>query len=789
MKTRYCALFLLSTLVLGSYIRFTGLTRGVSDFVPNQSVSSGLQTTFYHFHPDEKTLVRAALALDNPFQPPLTAYGMLPLYLLRGVLELSSLVLAWDPQNLDAPETARLVYGSARVLSALFSCLTLYLVWLLVRSYCGAVAGCMALFLVATAPIAVQQAHFFTVDGIFTLLSLATFYVLSRSLDSNRPRSFALAGLLIGATGAVRLNGLLLGLVLSVGCLVKSRGMKGLLTPHLWLAGGTAMLTLLLLQPFLLTDPGLLWQARSTDDLAFSLAIARGELLRPWTLVDLHTIPYLHYWTHLWPQAVGWPLTCVFVLSVGWALWQRRLGLVLLWCGLYFAQVGGLHTKHVRYLLPLLPFMCLLSADMCARLLQSRLRWVGYGMSVVALLYTGAYGLAFARLYTREDSRIQAGRWMADHIPPGSRIGIERGGFSLQSMIGQQRHRATVLNTTVLFEARGYMTCGAALVYLRGRLHLDYIAIVDMNRLRQFTAAPDLFPAAAEFYRRLLNEEMGFDLVRRFKHYPSLGGVEFRDDDAEPSFIGYDHPAVLIFKRRDQAAVDRALKDWRQSLDADSRCVDRLLQQTVVGLKGGDLERAQTILQTTVGQYPHVEIARLLQNVVRRRRGGTAEYEYRPGYIAPWASSMSLTELGLPKLAVYMLQRTGKDPHYSSGDEQSRTHAYVLLANFMYRSNYMESARAIYQLSTEIRPNLAAYNRLAYMAYRSGQYGLASENWEHSLQVDERQASIHSNLGQVAVQYLRNYDRALYHLERAVQLDPQLRDELAGWIEDVKKEN
>ena len=118
-----------------------------------------------------------------------------------------------------------------------------------------------------------------------------------------------------------------------------------------------ALAALLVLEPYLLTAPEVLQRNDFSDDFGYSVQVARGEILRPWSLADMHTVPFLHYWTQLWPQAVGIPLTVLFALGLAYALWRREWrGLVLVcWCGLYFLTIGGLHTKHVRYLLPLLP--------------------------------------------------------------------------------------------------------------------------------------------------------------------------------------------------------------------------------------------------------------------------------------------------------------------------------------------------------------------------------------------------------------------------------------------------
>ena len=53
-----------------------------------------------------------------------------------------------------------------------------------------------------------------------------------------------------------------------------------------------------------------------------------------------------------------------FAAGFAHVLWRREwAGLVLAcWCASYFLTIGGLHTKHVRYLLPMLPGLSLLAA-------------------------------------------------------------------------------------------------------------------------------------------------------------------------------------------------------------------------------------------------------------------------------------------------------------------------------------------------------------------------------------------------------------------------------------------
>ena len=328
-------LCLVICLVLGCALRFAGLTRGDSFFVlpgPDQSAAG---RAFYHFHPDETTLVQAALNPIDPFAPELTSYGTLPVYLLRGVLELNRIVLGRDFKNQESPHDVRYVYITARILAALVSCLTLYLVWLAGMRWFGELTGLLAVFIVAVAPLAIQLAHFHTVDGLFALLVLGAVHALLNALEQDDRRWFIWAGVLIGLSGTVRMIGLTVGLALLAGHFIRQRQLKAALSPQVWLAGLAAGLSLLALQPFLVTDWELIFRERSVFDLGGAVKVAQGERLVPWSLVDVHTVPYLHHWTHLWPRGAGWPLTILFLVGISLGLWRRNRnnGLILLWAG------------------------------------------------------------------------------------------------------------------------------------------------------------------------------------------------------------------------------------------------------------------------------------------------------------------------------------------------------------------------------------------------------------------------------------------------------------------------
>ena len=794
-KISHCVIL---CIILGCSLRFVGLTRGDSSFVLDGSSQS--ERAFYHFHPDETALIQAALDPIDPLAPKITSYGMLPIYLLRGVLEFNSIIFGQDFTNQESPDRVRYVYFTARILSVLASCLTLYLVWLLGARWFSDLTGLLAVCVVAVAPMAIQLAHFYTVDGLFTLLILATVYVLLRALERPDWRWYVLTGIVIGLSAAIRLIGLSAGLILLVGHITRQRQLKAILTPSIWLAGLSTVLCLLALQPFLVLDRDLTFQDTNPYGLGFAMDWARGEFLTIWSLVDIHTIPYLHHWSHLWPLGVGWPLTILFVFGLSYSLWKidHQKGLILLWIGIYFYVIGGLQAKPIRYLLPLLPFLALLSADFCVWFIRSpqfvRVRKLAIGICAAVFMYSTIYGVAFASLYTREDSRIQAARWIDQHIPANSQIGVERGGFSMRGMINSEKYSVRPMKMGVLFTVRGFTTCKVEFIFVQDLLRdLDYIAITDINRYQQFTAAPELVPGGAAFYRALVDGEVGFDLVQRFRHYPSLGSIAFKDDGSEPTFVGFDHPTVMIFKKN--TAYQQGIAHLQKQSSTNPHCVDSLLETACSALHSGDFHQSLMAAKRATAQFPQSKIAHLIAAEIHRQRGEEA-MELSQAYWTEiarhlsshwllWGSGRSLLELGLTDLTLSVLEEGTQQ--IVSGKEVEAANLYIVLALRLYERQEKEEAAKVLLFSTQIHPLPLAYNFLANIALQGEDHKQAAGYFEQSLQLDDKQANVHVAVGKIIARFLNDQPKALYHFQRALELDPKLEADLSGWVK-IKRE-
>ena len=800
-------------LVLASWLRFEGLTRG--DLLEGPQA---LQS-FHSFHPDELSVIKAAINLGNPLTPELTVYGMLPMYLFRASAEVASVVSGRSFLTVSGSEAKRRVHFLARSISAVIGCAVVLVVLLLGLRFFSELTGLIGAAIVSVAPIALQQAHFYTVDGLFLLCLAGATYGALAAFESMQRKWFALAGLLIGLTASVRLSGLLVAVVSAVYLLLMrqrlpQRSVQTLLgewlqTRELWLTMGVAAITVMALQPYLLFNSEVLAR-QSLLDLNVGMQVARGEILQPWTLADLHTTPFLHHWQSLWPQSVGWPMTIVLAAGLCWGFsrWQNLYALFLaLWCVVYFVPVGGLHAKHVRYLLPMLPALALLAGELVTFLWRQRraqIRFVTVGLFTLAGVHAILYGVAFASIYAAEDSRLQASRWLSKHVPDGTRVGVERGGFSMDPVLDDGRYKKDIFKVSGLFYQVPYMLCSNRIEFFKSRLRrFDYVTIVHASRYTQFTRAPDLFPVISELYRRLLDGRLGFEVVARFQTPPTLFGFDFHQENAEASFVGFDHPTVSVLKRTDLQSFDKAFAELLSSLQKDTACRDGQLRDMALLLLQDDLPAARQAAETMLRHHPEEKLAhRIAAEIYRRQElpelASAALFLYRPENASgrttfvrnpeslhgiPGSSALSLVDLGLHDLAVADLAREASVMTLSPGKAQQAARSYMVVAGRLFNSGFQERAEQVSRLSLDLHPMPAAYNTIARANYNAGAFEAAAQSWQESLKLDPSQVSIHRDLAVVSFHNLKNYRNTIDHLEAAIELDGTMAKQLRPTIE------
>src|SRR4051794_4850188 len=178
-----------------------------------------------HLHPDERGLTMVATNVKLPSSPaeylsqeksPLNPYNAGSNSYVYGNLPLTLTKVAAVVAGREDYDRVVLV---GRWLSALFSAATVALVFLCGRRVFGSTAGLLGAFLMATAPLAIQHAHFFVVDSYVTFFTTAVLYFAIRAQQEGKTRDFALAGLMVGLGMACKLTAVVISPVVAVAAI------------------------------------------------------------------------------------------------------------------------------------------------------------------------------------------------------------------------------------------------------------------------------------------------------------------------------------------------------------------------------------------------------------------------------------------------------------------------------------------------------------------------------------------------------------------------------------------
>jgi YYY domain-containing protein len=121
----------------------------------------------------------------------------------------------------------------------------------------------------------------------------------------------------------------------------------------------------------------------------------------------------------------------------------------------------------------------------------------------------------------------------------------------------------------------------------------DFIALSSNRLYASIPRLPQRYPLTTAYYKALFNGDLGYELRAEFVSYPTLGSLQFSDQEipfslgeaeysteapysisfppAEEAFSVYDHPTVLIFAKTPAYSPERAEAQLPPSLLADVR--------------------------------------------------------------------------------------------------------------------------------------------------------------------------------------------------------------------------
>jgi hypothetical protein len=574
-------------------------------------------------HPDERQVyfitldlgwpenLAQALRPDSPLNPGFFAYGSLPFYLLRVVATLLSPL--WP--TLGDPDNLHLV---GRPLAALCDLGTVYLTYRLTHllglsfwkpgepdlplrrehgeldaphpySREGLRGGALfAAALISFAVLHVQQAHYYTADSLLTFFVMLTLYLAAGVARGSGRRHQVALGVALGLALATKVSAAPLLLVSFVAYSLRTATHGSRLTYLLAVARPFALTVFVAGVVFVVTQPYALidWPTFLDHTLRES-QIAWGSLDVPYTRQYAGTLPYLYsmWQVALWGLVL--PVGLLAWLGFGVALlhWLRRAPraetLLLAWAGPYLALTGLLYARYLRYMLPLVPVLCILVVPFLAspRVLaffavhpspKGFGAWlVGIGRGVGALLSL-AYVLAFARIYAHPHTWLVASEWIYRQVPAGSTLAVEDWDVALPLPLDVEGRPRRIeeydLRALALYDEPDD---DAKWEDLAGDLaDSDYVILASRRLYGSIPRQTGRYPLTTRYYQQLLAGNLGFELVGEFTRgpawlnprippLPDAGPALFRPDE---SFVVYDHPRTLLFRNVQRLSPNELLR-------------------------------------------------------------------------------------------------------------------------------------------------------------------------------------------------------------------------------------
>jgi 4-amino-4-deoxy-L-arabinose transferase-like glycosyltransferase len=493
---RKSTLSLAAILAVAAILRFHGLGTGIPFAV---SV-------------DEPEIVDRAVAMmrTGDFNPRFYDYPGLYIYLQLAVSVVRFIAgaIGGEWQSLNQVTSADFfVWG--RGLTAAIGTVTVLLVYLAGLRW-GTRTALLAAGFMAVIPLHVRESHFVLTDVPVTAFVALTLVLSLRAHEQPRAAAFALAGVAAGLGAATKYPGLL-ALSLPLVAVWMTPAARPSRIAGALAALGAAAAAFLVASPYTVLDlPGFL------DGF--------GRLMGSYTGAEPPQAPWLTYAKHL-RNAVQWPAFILVLAGVVLAMVRAvrgtgrvRWALAGTFPVLYFWFVSQQSLVYARYLLPVMPFVCLLAAaavvsgvSLLRRFsIPRKLRTaLIVALTVALLLPATVASISFNQRIARQGTLAQAYQWIGANVSPGSMVVIESSALVLR----YSPYRSRNVPQLRLGTYAHYVETGA-----------DYL-VASSQCYGPYMTSPHLFPDEYAEYMRIFEQS---ETVATFPATADHPGPELR---------------------------------------------------------------------------------------------------------------------------------------------------------------------------------------------------------------------------------------------------------------------
>lgn len=486
----------------------------------------------YFFHPDEYHIATSVNQLSFPLQmnPHLFSYGSFISYLVyftKLILGTFSSIFRGDPSFLVLNP---ILIG--RFYSALFSTLTIILIYFISLRLFNVHYSLFTAALCATMPGLIQQAHFATPESILTFWLFLTLYLWIKWLGKKELKFLYLASISLGLALGTKIVALTFLPILILLPVINQR-FELLKKPVRLIKPVILPLMIVFLTFFFVFPYSFLDWPSFRNSMNYEIGVGQGKPIVFYTRQFINTTPIIFQLRKILPYALGPGILILGTIGGVLMIKNRRLLILPLAFAGYFFPNAFLFAKWTRFIAPIFPFFTLFTTHLLKKIKNKFLLFTFTFFLFINLLWT----LLFFSIYLQFDVRITATSWINQNLSPNSFILTEsgnmlevplRGNFQKFSFDFYHLEERQVLHQQ-----------------LPGLLvQADYFIVQSRRIFVNHQRLPERFPKTSRFYHLLFSEQLGLEKIKEFNSYPFIS-----DEFAEETWSVFDHPVIRIYKK------------------------------------------------------------------------------------------------------------------------------------------------------------------------------------------------------------------------------------------------
>jgi hypothetical protein len=287
--------------------------------------------------------------------------------------------------------------------------------------------GAIAAFFLALTFLHVRDSHYATTDVPMTFFVTCAMLAIVRLHQDRRATHAWAAALFAGLATGTKYNAALLAIPMTVVELLyvwprRNAWRTVARSTYLPLMAVVMIGTFLATSPYLLIDHDKALQDFRALQASMSVGMTPPELLGA---------GWIYHFRFSLVHGMGWPLLVASIAGIPLMARRNPVAALLLvsFPVAYYIVAGASANVFVRYMIPVLPFLCLFAATFVdaaaaaiARAVNVRKPIVA-GAAAAAILAPSAWSVVqFDRIVGEKDSRVVAADWVQENVPRGASI-------------------------------------------------------------------------------------------------------------------------------------------------------------------------------------------------------------------------------------------------------------------------------------------------------------------------------------------------------------------------------